>query len=89
MTEKLMMRFVAKDDQDRPYTFQYVKAWKETTPAADGTTETIKLADRLRTADGQAVNRLAKGEYQIVPTGGITTPLTTSTTPTWRRTRSG
>jgi hypothetical protein len=71
MTERTIVQFITKDSQGREHTILYSREWKETTPALDGTTELIEVRDGYQTSDGQAVNRLEKGKYQIVPTGVI------------------
>ncbi len=68
--EELAYEFTAADEDGREYQLQVYQNWISAATRADPAA-VIPGMRRIVTEDGLSVNRLAKGEYQIVSTGMV------------------
>ena len=65
---ELIRTFVAHDERGSSHTIHVYTEFMETRTFDAATTE-LEGMNELRTASGQPVNRIAKGEYEIVDSG--------------------
>lgn len=63
-----IQRFIATDDAGKPYT---LVAYQEFAPARRGD-PLVPTKKSLRTTEGDQINRLTKGSYQLLLYGRVT-----------------